>query len=60
MQTHLLGIFSIANSEEKHLYSALLGRIRVKILQTNLLAAAIFDQFLKISSGIGALRWIWI
>lgn len=60
MQTCLPGIFSITNSEEKHLlYGALLGQIRVKILQTNLLAAAVFDQFFRISCSVGALRWIW-
>lgn len=51
-QTCLPGGVSITNSEEKHLlYGALLGQVRVKILQTNLL-----QPFLIGSSG---LRWIW-
>lgn len=38
MQTSLPGIISIANSDEKNLLcGVLLGQIRVKILQTNLL-----------------------
>lgn len=59
MQICLPDTVSVANSEEKHLYGVLLGQIRIKILQTDLIAAAIFDQFFRISCSLGALRWLW-